>query len=96
MEHEHRNRLRLLDRRLRDAYLHRSRVGSLVFPSSLARGRGRGGYRCEDCKAEVADEDLFPALVVFNELNEGNVVLVTPSGVHSLSRYCLVGVEKEW
>jgi len=78
---------------LTDIHLEDVPTGSLVYPSSSARKSGNGGYMLEDGYPRhhiKNDSEIFPAIV----LDPRQGTLVTPTGLKSIGRYCLVSVMK--
>ena len=71
-----------------DTELHRCSNGTMVFPSSIARGDPHGGGYVEDYESfqHIPDGELFPAIV----LDWYHGMLLTPSGVRRISKYSCV------
>lgn len=74
---------------LRDVYLRSVPVGSIVFPSTIAMADGDSKYYLEDLMKFVPNDDVFPALVVSAQASTF-VSLLTPTGIHKLSRHAFV------
>lgn len=75
---------------LKDAYLGDVPAGILVFPSNVVRSEGgSGNYYLEDLMNFAEDPDIFPAVVVSEGFGTF-VKVITPSGVHMMSRHSVV------
>ena len=76
--------------RLKDDYIHNIPVGSLLFPSRVVRLSGKNGnYYLEDIMAFVDDRDIFPAIIL-GGCHETFANVLTPTGVHTMSKFSLV------
>jgi hypothetical protein len=79
---------------LKDKYMERVPVGTIVFPSASARKNPRGGgYEDAVTSRPLNDKDVFPALVISIDHQKRSVKVLGPSGLHEISKYCLVSVE---
>lgn len=82
---------------LRDVELGQLRKGRMVFPSSVARKEGSGGYTTLDYPGRYRDSDLFPAMLLDDPCTGDIYVhprtLLTPAGVVRMNGGCLVSVD---
>lgn len=74
---------------LRDVSLRTVPVGSVVFPSSVARRDCDSRYYLDDLMRFAPNCDVFPALVLPSATSTF-VTLLTPTGIHELSRHAHV------
>jgi len=80
--------------RLRDAYVADIPMGSLLYPSEHARDNCKGGnYYLEDLMKFVGDDDIFPAVVIPGQYDTF-VKIITPTGIHMMSKFAMVSYEK--
>lgn len=80
--------------RLKDAYAGDIPEGSLVYPSEVVRGgSSSGNYYLEDKLGFASEEEIFPA-VVLPDSEKTFVRILTPSGVHVISKFSLVSYER--
>lgn len=80
--------------RLRDVYAGDVPVGVMLYPSRLVRTAGRNGnYYLEDTMSFAPNEDIFPALTLA-PASSSFVKILSPSGVHLISRFSLVSHER--
>jgi len=81
--------------RLKDAYADEVPVGKLMYPSALVRRtRANGHYYLEDINGFTHDNNIFPALVLSKDTGNKCVKILTPSGVHTLSKFCVISYLK--
>lgn len=79
---------------LRDAYAADVPVGSMMYPSSTVRKSSKeGNYYLEDLMSFAPDADIFPAVVVENS-GKTFMQVLTPTGVHTMSKFSLISYEK--
>lgn len=79
---------------LRDAYAADVPVGSMMYPSSVVlKGSKGGNYYLEDLLSFAPDADIFPAVVVENS-GKTFMQILTPTGVHAISKFSLISYEK--
>ena len=65
-------------------------MGTLIYSSSDAMKTSRGGnYYLEDMLSFVPDHGIFPALILPSGVGTF-VRILTPTGIHMISRYSLV------
>jgi len=80
--------------RLQDVYAIDAPVGALLYPSRLVRRSGRdGNYYLEDTMGFASDADIFPALTL-PKSSSSFVQILTPSGVHMISKFSLVSCSR--
>lgn len=80
--------------RLKDAYAEEVPVGMLIYPSKLVRQGGRdGNYYLDDIKGFAPDRNIFPALALPSGSSSA-VKVLTPSGVHTISKFSVVSYMK--
>jgi hypothetical protein len=80
--------------KFRDAYIADIPTGSLMYPSSSARNACKGGnYYLEDLMSFVSDSEIFPAIVIPGKY-ETFVQVLTPTGIHTMSKFSMVSYEK--
>ena len=79
---------------LLDAYIADIPMGSLMYPSADARNNCKGGnYYLEDLMRFVGDSEIFPAMVIPGKY-ETFVQVITPTGIHTMSKFSMVSYEK--
>jgi len=79
---------------LRDTYIANIPMGSLMYPSSDARNNCKGGnYYLEDLMRFVGDSEIFPAMVIPGKYDTF-VQVLTPTGIHTMSKFSMVSYEK--
>jgi len=80
--------------RFRDAYISDVPMGSLMYPSTDAQNSCKGGnYYLEDLMSFVSDSEIFPAIVIPGKY-ETFVQVLTPTGIHTMSKFSMVSYEK--
>jgi len=78
----------------RDAYIFDVPMGSLMYPSTDAQNSCKGGnYYLEDLMSFVSDSEIFPAIVIPGKY-ETFVQVLTPTGIHTMSKFSMVSYEK--
>lgn len=79
---------------LRDAYISDIPIGCLLYPSAGARNNCAGGnYYLEDLMRFVGDSEIFPAIVIPGR-HKTFVQILTPTGIHTMSKFSMVSYEK--
>lgn len=80
--------------RFKDAYIGDIPMGTLVYPSTCVRASGKSGnYYLENLLSFVDDIDIFPA-VILSGCTETYTKILTPTGVHMVSKFSLVSCER--
>ena len=81
--------------RLHDAYAGDVPTGSLIYPSRVVQRKGgQGNYYLEDMMGFVSDSDIFPAMVL-PDMQTTYVKILTPTGVHMISRFSLISHQRK-